>query len=161
MYNIELICLGKINAAFYKQAAAEYEKRLNGFCKIKVTELAEEKIDEKSYSNILIERALDKEGSAILNNIKKGSKIIILCIEGKQMSSVELADYIKEAAIQGSGDFTFVIGSSHGISDKVKNMADIKLSMSKMTFPHELARVMLLEQIYRAFSIIAGSKYHK
>ncbi len=161
MQNIQIICLGKMNADYYRAAAAEYEKRLSAYCRVTITELNEEAINDKNPSNVLIEKALRKEGEAILAAVQKGACIVALCIEGRHMASEELADLLSQSAVRGNGDFAFVIGSSHGLSPKVKAAAAHRLSMSKMTFPHQLARVMLLEQIYRAFSINNGSKYHK
>lgn len=160
MQNITVIALGKMNADYYAKAAAEYTKRLSAFCKLQVIELAEEAIAEKNASDAVIAKALEKEAKAILTNVPKGSHLVTLCIEGKQKTSEELAAFFAEKASSGAGDITFVIGSSHGLSPAVKE-ASVRLSMSKMTFPHQLARVMLLEQIYRAFSICAGTKYHK
>ncbi|MEG1069482.1 MAG: 23S rRNA (pseudouridine(1915)-N(3))-methyltransferase RlmH [Ruthenibacterium sp.] len=160
MQNITLIALGKMNADYYAKAAAEYTKRLSAFCKLQIIELAEETIAEKNASEAVIAKALDKEGKAILAAVPKGSSLVALCIEGKQKTSEELAAFFTEKANSGAGDVVFVIGSSHGLAPEVKS-ASVRLSMSKMTFPHQLARVMLLEQIYRAFSICAGTKYHK
>ena len=124
-------------------------------------ELAEETIYEKAAGPQSIEKALEKEGKAILAAVPKGAEIVALCIEGKLLTSEELSGYLAEKAGSGSGSVAFVIGSSHGLAPCVKAAAQKKLSMSKMTFPHQLARVMLLEQLYRAFSIAAGTKYHK
>lgn len=159
--NITLIALGKLDAAYYKAAAAEYAKRLSAWCQLRVVELPEEHIREKHVSSAVVEKALEKEGKAILSAVPKGSALVTLCIEGRQMDSPELARFLEESALAGTGDVTFVIGSSHGLAPAVKKAAGLKLSMSRMTFPHQLARVMLLEQLYRAFSISAGSKYHK
>lgn len=160
MINIQLITVGKL-AVHFKQAAAEYEKRLSKLCKLTITELEEEQISEKSAGDAVIQKALEKEGKAVLNAAAKGAVIIALCIEGAQMSSEELAQYINDSAVSGNGSIAFVIGSSHGLSQEVKNAAAKKLSISKMTFPHQLARVILLEQIYRGFSILNNIKYHK
>lgn len=161
MQTVTLIALGKMNADYYAKAAAEYIKRLGAYCRLNLVELPEEPIAEKNASPAVIAKALEKEGKAILNAVPKGSSLIALCIEGRQKTSEELAAYLAERAGSGAGDVTFVIGSSHGLSDSVKRAAAEKLSMSKMTFPHQLARVMLLEQLYRAFSINHGGKYHK
>lgn len=161
MYNIEIICLGKLTNAYFSQAVAEYKKRLSAYCKLKFTELTEEKLDEKSSKDAIIARALDKEGKAILSAAKHADKLIALCPEGTMQSSEQLAEYLKKEGINGANDFVFVIGSSHGLSTEVKSAADLRLSMSLMTFPHELARVILTEQLYRAFSIINKGKYHK
>lgn len=161
MQSVTLIVLGKLNADYYAKAAAEYAKRLSAFCRLQVVELPEETISEKNASPAVIEKALEKEAKAILAAVPKGSAIAALCIEGKQKTSEELAAFFAEKALSGAGDVAFVIGSSHGLAPCVKQAAALRLSMSRMTFPHQLARVMLLEQIYRAFSINAGIKYHK
>ena len=145
MQTITLIALGKLNADYYAKAAAEYAKRLSAYCRLNIVELPEEPIAEKNASPA----------------VPKGSSLAALCVEGKQKTSEELAAYLDERAGSGAGDVAFVIGSSHGLADSVKQTASLRLSMSKMTFPHQLARVMLLEQLYRAFSINHGGKYHK
>ena len=157
MQTITLIALGKLNADYYAKAAAEYAKRLSAYCRLNIVELPEEPIAEKNASPAVIGKALEKEARAILTAVPKGSSLV----EGKQKTSEELAAYLDERAGSGAGDVAFVIGSSHGLADSVKQTASLRLSMSKMTFPHQLARVMLLEQLYRAFSINHGGKYHK
>ncbi len=161
MQTVTLIAVGKLNADYYAAAAADYVKRLSAYCRLRVVELPEEKIMEKSASPALIERALEKEGRAILAAVPKGSALTALCVEGVQCTSEALAEALAARAGSGAGDAVFVIGSSHGLADSVKRAAAQKLSMSKMTFPHQLARVMLLEQLYRAYSILNGGKYHK
>ena len=161
MQSITLIALGKLNADYFRAAAAEYQNRLSGFCKLNVVELPEEPIREKNASEAVIEKALEKEAKAILSHVQRPGVLVALCIEGRQISSEELADFLARQAVGGAGSVTFVIGSSHGLSPLVKKSADFSLSMSRMTFPHQFARVMLLEQLYRAFSIQAGKKYHK
>ncbi len=161
MQTVTVIAVGKLNAAYFRQAAEEYAKRLSAFCRLNLVELPEEGIAEKNASEAVIRRALEKEGRAILAAVPKGAELAALCIEGKQLSSEELSAYLRGKALSGSGDVAFVIGSSHGLSDEVKARVQKKLSMSRMTFPHQLARVMLLEQVYRAFSISAGTRYHK
>lgn len=161
MQTVTVIALGKLSAAYFREAAAEYAKRLSAFCNLNLVELPEEPISEKNASAAVIAKALEKEGRAILAAVPKGSRLVALCVEGRQLSSGELADYFAGAALSGTGDIAFVIGSSHGLAPAVKAAAQCKLSMSKMTFPHQLARVMLLEQICRAFSINAGTRYHK
>lgn len=161
MQNITLIAVGKLNAAYFRAAAAEYEKRLTAFCSLHLVELPEETVSEKNASPAVIAKALEKEGRAILAAVPKGAAIAALCIEGTQLSSEELSAYLVQKAGSGAGSVAFVIGSSHGLAPGVKAAAEKKLSMSRMTFPHQLARVMLLEQLYRAFSIAAGGKYHK
>lgn len=161
MQHIDLICIGKLNAAYFAQGTAEYAKRLGAYCDFKVIELAEETIHEKNASEAAIAKALDKEADKIFANVRKGAAIVAMCIEGKQLSSEELAEKIADAAKSGAGDLAFVIGSSHGLSPRVKQAAILKLSMSKMTFPHQMARMMLTEQLYRACSINNNGKYHK
>lgn len=160
MLNVNIICVGKLKEKYWTQAVAEYEKRLKSFCKFKVIEVDEEKIpDNPSDSHIL--NTLEKEGKRIIKNIGKGAKVIPLCIEGKILSSPELANILDDTAVNGISEIDFIIGGSWGLSDEVKALAGFKLSMSKMTFPHQLARVMLCEQIYRGFQISSGGKYHK
>ena len=161
MQNIDLICLGKLNAAYCAAGVAEYQKRLSAFCNFRIIELPEELIREKNASAAVIEKALDKEGTAILSHVGKGAAIVAMCVEGKLVSSEELAAFVSERALQGAGDIAFVIGSSHGLSPKVKQAAALKFSMGRITLPHQLARLVLTEQIYRAFSINNGIKYHK
>lgn len=161
MQNIDLICLGKLNAAYCAVGVAEYQKRLSAFCNFRIIELPEELIREKNASAAVIEKALDKEGTAILSHVRKGAAIVAMCVEGKLVSSEDLAAFVSERALQGAGDIAFVIGSSHGLSPKVKQAAALKFSMGRITLPHQLARLVLTEQIYRAFSINNGIKYHK
>ena len=132
-----------------------------GFCRLRIIELPEEKIEEKNASDAVVKKALDKEGKAILSNVRKGAAIVAMCIEGKQISSDELAQFLAQRAGSGAGDVAFVIGSSHGLSEEVKKAAALKFSMGRITMPHQLARLVLTEQIYRACTINAGMKYHK
>lgn len=160
MFNITLIAMGKLKEKFYLSAAAEYEKRMMGYCNFQLIELPEVRLpDNPSPANITA--ALDKEAETILTKIPKGSWFCIFTPEGKLLSSEQLAEKISNIKLSGKSSACFLIGSSFGISDKIKAMADFKLSMSPMTFPHHLARVMVLEQLYRAEAIQAGSKYHK
>lgn len=138
----------------------EYEKRLSAFCKFEVIELEPQRLSENP-SDAEIANALETEADKLLSKIPPQSAIIALCIEGKQLSSVDLAKKISNLGINGTGTLVFIIGSSFGLSERVKKAATIRLSMSEMTFPHQLARVMLAEQIYRAFTIINNRKYHK
>lgn len=161
MQTVTILAPGRLNADYYAKAAAEYAKRLSAYCRLRVVELAEEPIAEKNASPAVIEKALEKEGKAILAAVPKGSCLVALCIEGGQKTSEELAEFFAARAQSGAGDVAFAIGSSHGLAECVKRAAALRLSMSRMTFPHQLARVMLLEQIYRAFSILHGGKYHK
>ena len=159
MTNVTIIAVGSLKDAFLKDAVGEYKKKLSRYARVDEIELSEERItDEGNLTQI--NSALSKEAKKILSAIPDGAYKIALCIEGKQYSSEELADII-EGAVDRSGKIAFIIGSSHGLSDEVKRAADLKLSFSKMTFPHQLVRVMLLEATYRSFTIIGGAKYHK
>jgi len=160
MFSITLIALGKLKEKFYLSAAAEYEKRLKGYCQFNIIEIPECRLPENP-SPAEIHAGLEKEGAQILEKIPKGSWFCVLTPEGKMLSSEQLAYKLSNVKLTGKSNACFLIGSSFGISDRIKTMADFKLSMSPMTFPHHLARVMVLEQIYRAEAIQAGSKYHK
>lgn len=160
MLNIKLICVGKMKEKHYISAFSEYEKRLSGLCRIEIRELSEARLPEKpSFAEI--DRALSKEALDIRREIPSGCYVIAMCIEGNQLSSPELAGLIADCSNRGRGHICFIVGSSNGLSEDIKSIADYKLSMSKMTFPHHLARVMLAEQIYRGIMINEGSKYHK
>ena len=160
MFDITLIVMGKLKEKFYLSAAAEYEKRLKGYCSFRIVELPEHRLPEDP-SPAEIQSGLDKEAELIFQKIPKGAWLCIFTPEGKILSSEEFAGKLKEVKNMGKSSACFLIGSSFGISQKVKDKADFKLSMGKMTFPHHLARIMVLEQIYRAEAIQAGSKYHK
>ena len=160
MFDITLICMGKLKEKFYLSAAAEYEKRLKGYCNFHLLELPETRLPENP-SPAEISAGLEKEADAILTKIPKGSWFCVLTPEGKLFSSEDLAHKLSDVKLSGKSNACFLIGSSFGIAPKIKQMADLKLSMSPMTFPHHLARVMVLEQLYRAEAIQAGSKYHK
>lgn len=160
MLTIDIICIGKLKEQYLRGAADEYNKRLTAFCKVNIIELSEYALpDNPSKSEI--EKGLKKEGEQILSKIKNDAFVYAMCIEGKQCSSVALSNEIDDIALSGKSNIAFIIGGSFGLSDDVKSRADKRLSMSEMTFPHQLARVMLLEQIYRAFQISTGGKYHK
>ena len=161
MQGITLIVVGKLGQKFLVDGCAEYAKRLQAFCNFKVVELSEESIQEKSASPVAIEKALAKEAEKILSAVPKGARIVPLCIEGELISSENLAEYFSSSAISGKGDIAFIIGSSHGLAPAVKKEAEKKLSISRMTFTHQMARLMITEQIYRAFTINKGVKYHK
>ncbi|HIV42754.1 MAG TPA: 23S rRNA (pseudouridine(1915)-N(3))-methyltransferase RlmH [Candidatus Faecalibacterium avium] len=161
MQNIDLICLGKLNARYCAEGVAEYAKRLSAFVHFRVVELPEEKIEEKNASPALVARALDKEGKAILGSLRKGQALVALCVEGKLVSSEDIAALLAQRAGSGAGDVAFVIGSSHGLSDQVKRAAAARISLGRITLPHQLARLVLTEQLYRACTINAGMKYHK
>lgn len=160
MLSVHILCVGKLKEKFYLEGAAEYAKRLGGYCKLTITELAEERLPDNP-SRAQIDAALEKEGAALLARLPKGGKVVALCVEGKTLSSEELARKLEDWTVGGMSQITFLIGGSYGMHPSVKARADLRLSMSPMTFPHHLARVMLLEQIYRAFKIQEGSSYHK
>ena len=159
MLKINIICIGKIKEKYFADAVEEYSKRLGAFCKFSVTELSEERLSGDTPSQIEI--VIREEGKRILKKINPSDYVAAMCIEGKQLSSVELSRQIDSIAVSGKSAIAFVIGGSYGLSDEVKQRAQLRLSMSKMTFPHQLARVMLAEQIYRAFEISTNGKYHK
>ena len=159
MFNINLITVGKLKENYLREACAEYTKRLGAYCHIKITELPECRLPDNPSEKV-IKSALDTEAVAIL--AAAGSDAVIaMCIEGKMMSSENFSERLQKFAVEGKSSVSIVIGSSYGLSDKVKNAAALRLSMSPMTFPHHLARVMVLEQLYRALNIAAGGKYHK
>lgn len=158
--NITLLCLGRLKEEYLRQACSEYEKRLGAFCKFNSEVLEPEKLSDNP-SDTEVENALKKEGERLMKKIPPGSFVCALCIEGKQLSSEELALRLEKIPLEGYGQGVFIIGSSYGLSAEVKNAAHLKLSMSKMTFPHQLARVMLMEQIYRGYSIVNNRRYHK
>jgi len=160
MAGITLICVGKLKEKFYAEAAAEYVKRLTGYCRLSIVELAEQKLP-KNPSAGEIEGALEKEGSAIRGKIPPSARVIALCVEGHMRSSQDLARMIGGWQNGPEKNLVFVIGGSYGLHPSVKAAAASQLSMSPMTFPHHLARVMLLEQIYRGFQIRSGGRYHK
>ncbi len=160
MLRVAVICIGSLKERYWRDACAEYEKRLGTFCKLSIVELAEERIAD-SPSAAQIAQVLEAEGKRILAKIPAGAAVVPLCIEGKELSSPALASTFDKYANEGKSDIVLIIGGSHGLSDAVKERASLRLSMSPMTFPHQLARVMLLEQIYRAFQISSGGKYHK
>lgn len=160
MLSIRLVCVGKLREQFFVDAFNEYSKRLSAYCKFECAELNETKLGS-SPSDKEIAAALDKEAADIERALGKDAYVIAMCVEGIQLKSENLAQRISSLAVAGRGRICFVIGGSFGISPRIKQRADMRLSMSEMTFPHHLARVMLAEQIYRAFKISEGSKYHK
>lgn len=160
MLEITLLTVGKLKEKFYLSAAAEYEKRLKAYCRFSIIELPETRLpDDPSPAEI--SAGLEKEATLILGKIPKNAWFCVLTPEGKNLSSEELAEKMAQVKVSGKSSICFLIGSSFGIAPQVKDAADFKLSMGKMTFPHHLARIMVLEQIYRAEAIQAGSKYHK
>ncbi|MBP3922852.1 MAG: 23S rRNA (pseudouridine(1915)-N(3))-methyltransferase RlmH [Ruminiclostridium sp.] len=160
MLNVNIICLGRLKEDYLRAACKEYEKRLGTMCKLTISELEPVNLPQNP-SDKQIENALSKEAEMIEAKMLKNAVTYAMCIEGKQRSSEELAQEFSDIAVGGRSAVNFIIGSSFGLAPEIKAKADYRLSMSKMTFPHQLARVMLLEQIYRAHSINAGSKYHK
>ncbi len=157
--NISIICVGKLKEDYLKSAIAEYSKRLSRFATFEITEIQDQKIPDNA-SKKTEEMILEKEGDVIISKIKNNSYAIAMCIEGKEISSEELAKEIKNISMTNS-NITFIIGGSLGLSDKVKKKADKCISFGKITFPHQLMRVVLSEQIYRAFKINANEAYHK
>ncbi len=160
MMNVSLICVGKLKEKFYIEAAAEYQKRLGPFCRFQLIELPEEKLPQEP-SQAQIDAALRKEAAAVRAKLPPSSSLVALCIEGRMRSSQELAGLLQTWEHNSAKHLVFLIGSSFGLDESLKGEAWVKLSMSPMTFPHHLARVMLLEQLYRGFQINNGSKYHK
>lgn len=157
---ITVITVGKIKEKYLKDAIAEYSKRLSRYCKLEILEVADEKIPDGA-SEIVEENIREKEGERILKLIKEDAYVITLEISGKMLTSEELADRIETLGIQGKSHLVFVIGGSIGLGREVLRRSDYALSFSKMTFPHQLMRVILLEQIYRSYRIINGEPYHK
>ena len=160
MIRIKIISLGKLKEAYLRQAAAEYEKRISGYAKLEIIELEPERLPEDP-SSAQIEGALKSEAEKIMKKTEQGSFTVAMCIEGKQLDSREFGRIIEQKINSGVGSFTFIIGSSFGLHETVKQKADLRLSFSEMTFPHQLFRIMLLEQIYRGFKINEGARYHK
>ena len=160
MFDITLIAMGKLKEKFYLSAAAEYEKRMKGYCQFHLIELPEVRLPEDP-SPAEISAALEKEAESILSKIPKGAWFCVFTPEGKMLSSEGLADKLRDVKLTGKSSACFLIGSSFGMAPRLKETADFKLSMSPMTFPHHLARVMVLEQLYRAEAIQAESNYHK
>ena len=160
MLSVHLICVGKLKEKFYREAVEEYTKRLKGYCKLTLVELPEAKLSQDPSAGE-IGAALEKEAEAIRAKIPQGASVIAMCVEGKMRSSEELAKMVADWSMNSAKHLVFVIGGSYGMHPSIKAEAWAQLSMSPMTFPHHLARVMVLEQIYRAFKINEGSSYHK
>lgn len=159
MIKITIIALGKLKEKYLREASAEYEKRLSRYCSLDIVEIEPVRLSEKP-SKTEIDSALLKEAEMIIKKIPIGSQVYSLCVEGKAFSSEEFAQ--KNGSLVDSGrSITFIIGSSYGLSQMIKKLSDVRLSLSEMTFPHQLFRIMLLEQIYRSFKINEGSTYHK
>jgi len=179
MLSIKIICVGKLKEQFYFDASKEFEKRLTAYCKLEIMEIPEYRLPAGSgkftihnsqftiedgiacKQNAHVRIALDKERIAIEKAVPAGTLTVALCIEGRQMSSDEFSAFLSECAVHGASRLCFIIGGSNGLHNKIKMAADMHMSMSKMTFPHNLARIVLLEQLYRAFNITEGGKYHK
>ena len=157
---IHIICIGKLKEKYWTDAVSEYSKRLSRFCDLEITELKESKLPDKA-SEAQEQAVIEEEGKNILKHVKDGSYVISLEILGKNLTSVELAEKMEELPLMGKSHVTFIIGGSLGLSRDVSKRADFKLSFSKMTFPHQMMRVILLEQVYRAFKINKNEAYHK
>ena len=157
---ITVLCVGKIKEKFFRMAVDEYVKRLGRYCQLEIVETPDEKTPDGA-SPKEEEQIKEKEGERLLKNIKPSAYVIALAIEGKSRSSEELADKLERLGVSGNSHITFIIGGSLGLSENVLKRADMLLSFSRMTFPHQLMRVILLEQIYRSFRIIQGEPYHK
>lgn len=157
---ITVITVGKIKEKYLEDAIAEYSKRLSRYCKLEIIQVADEKTPDRA-SEVVETQIKDKEGERILSHIKDTAYVVALAIEGKMISSEELAELIDGLGVRGERHIQFVIGGSLGLSKKVLERADYKLSFSRMTFPHQLMRVILLEQIYRSYRIVNGEPYHK
>lgn len=158
--DVQLICVGKLKEKFYAEAAAEYQKRLTPYCKLTLTQLPEERLPQNP-SRAQIDAALGKEAAAVRGKLPPGTDLAALCVEGTLYSSEDLSALLERWALRGGKRLAFLIGGSYGLDEGLKREAWVRLSMSPMTFPHHLARVMLLEQLYRAFKISEGSTYHK
>lgn len=157
---ISILCVGKVKEKFYRDAIDEFSKRLSRYCKLEIIEVTDEKTPDQA-SEAEVKQIKDKEGERLLKNIKDDAYVICLCIEGKQLDSEELSGKIQTLGVQGTSHIYFVIGGSLGLSEDVVSRANYKLSFSKMTFPHQLMRVILLEQIYRSYRIMNNEPYHK
>ena len=161
MVRINIICIGKIKEKYFTDAINEYAKRLTAFCKFSIVELSEEKIRNNNPNQSQIDEVILSEGKKIMQKVGQSDYVVAMCIEGKMLSSEELSKTLDNISLSGKSTVDFIIGGSYGLSNDVKSRADLKLSMSKMTFPHQMARMILSEQIYRAFEISSNGKYHK
>ncbi len=157
---ITILCVGKIKEKFYREAVAEYQKRLSRYCNLEIIEVADEKTPDHASETVECQ-IKDKEGERLEKYIKEGAVLCVLAIDGKQLDSVELSQKIESLGTAGNSHIIFVIGGSLGLSERILERSDWKLSFSKMTFPHQLMRVVLLEQIYRSYRIMNGEPYHK
>lgn len=157
---ITIVCVGKVKEKFFREAVSEYEKRLSRYCRFDIVEVADEKTPEGAGS-LLEEQIREKEGHRILEKLREDAFVCTLEINGKRLSSEELARWMEKLTVGGTSHIMFVIGGSLGLHESVSRRADLRLSFSDMTFPHQLMRVILTEQVYRAFRIIHGEPYHK
>ena len=157
---ITILCVGKVKEKFYRDAIGEYQKRLSRYCKLEIVEVADEKTPDGA-SETVENQIKEKEGNRILFKIREEDYVIALAIDGKMQDSVELSKNIQQLGVRGKSSIVFVIGGSLGLSEEVLKRANEKLSFSKMTFPHQLMRVILLEQVYRSYRIMNGEPYHK
>ena len=155
MIRIHLVCVGKIKEPFYREAVSEYQKRLSRFCDLRICEVEESSLREDGN----LQKILESEAAALKKHLK--GRVIALCVEGRSRSSPDFAEHLKQLFDRGVSELTFVIGSSNGLAEEIKRGADERLSFSEMTFPHMLMRVILTEQLYRAFMILSNSPYHK
>ena len=160
MLSVRIICVGKMREKYFADAFQEYARRLSAYCSFDCTELQETRLPDRPGEKDILQ-ALDREAASIARALPKDAYIVALCVEGRKLSSEQLADLIRNCENSGRSRVCFLIGGSYGLSEKIKQLADLKLSMSDMTFPHHLARVMAAEQIYRSFKILEGSAYHK
>lgn len=154
MLHIRLICVGRLGERFWEEAVQEYVKRLRAYCKLEIVELPEQTQGDTAS-------ALRREAALIVSKIPAGATVVALCIEGKQRTSEQLADWLNQSTISGMNRLCLLIGGSYGLDESLKQHATLRLSLSLMTFPHHLARVMVLEQLYRAMNLLSGGKYHK
>lgn len=160
MINITVIALGKLKEKYMREFSEEYQKRLSAYCKLNIVELNPKALSDNPSENE-IKNALDVEAQQIKAKIPNSAYVFSMCIEGKQMPSEAFSQKLSNLAVDGKSNIVFILGSSFGLSDEIKKLSDNKFSMSEMTFPHQMARIMLLEQLYRAFQIANGGKYHK
>ena len=160
MLKIKLITTGSLSEKYWKDASNEYIKRLNSYASFSEVVLKEVRVPQNP-SESDVKNALDEEAKKVLQYITSKSFVVALCVEGDQYSSPQLSELIEKATINGKSEIVFIIGSAYGLSDIIKNRADVKLSLSKLTFPHQLSKVILLEAVYRALDIAKGGKYHK
>jgi len=158
--NISIICVGKLKEKYLKEAVAEYSKRLSRYCRLEIIELPDEKAPENASDKEELQ-IKEKEGTSILKHVKDNMHVVVLDLKGKMLSSEEFSKYIDDCGVKGESNIAFIIGGSLGLSQEVMKRADFSISFSKMTFPHQLMRVILLEQIYRGYRIMSGEPYHK